>query len=72
MAADAAQRTAALAGLREHCLTAGPDLPAAERAFVLIERIAAERCSVARVVHARPVAVEARPGAPLAGAAVPA
>lgn len=82
-AADASGRLPALAELRERCLRMGTELPAtergsiltllgsAERAFLLIDRIDAERRSVARVVQARP-SVTQRPNAPLAGAAVPA
>jgi phosphate:Na+ symporter len=82
--ADAAGRLPAVEGLRERCLRAGPELPAsdrgailallgsAERAFVLVERILAERRSVPRTVRtAEPAGREqARPGD--LGAAAPA
>ncbi|MFC5067101.1 Na/Pi cotransporter family protein [Flaviflagellibacter deserti] len=83
VAADVETRLPEIAVLREQCLKLGPELPAAERgsllallgsaerAFVLIERIDAERRSVSRTVRPRPVA-ETGPELPLAGAPVPA
>ncbi|WP_375459356.1 Na/Pi cotransporter family protein [uncultured Enterovirga sp.] len=83
--AEAATRLPAIVQLRESCLKLGPELPAAdrgsllallgsaERIFVLIERIDAERRSVSRAVPAaRPVVVDSAPEAPLAGSPVPA
>lgn len=84
--ADAASRMPALHELRERCLKLGPELPAtergavlallgsAERVFVLIERIDAERRSVVRPAQTPRVAVvpAQRPDLPLAGAAMPA
>jgi phosphate:Na+ symporter len=64
MVAAASERLPAIATLRERCLQHGPELPpaergailtllgSAERAFMLIERIDAERRSVPRVVPA--------------------
>lgn len=83
-AAEAKGRMPALAELRERCLRQGVELSSAERgsiltllgsaerAFVLIERIDAERRSVARVVQDRPVTSERTLDLPPAGAAVPA
>jgi phosphate:Na+ symporter len=68
MAASAAERLPGIAALRERCLQQGADLPptergailallgSTERAFILVERIDAERRSVARVVAADAVA----------------
>ncbi|WP_043839770.1 Na/Pi cotransporter family protein [Muricoccus aerilatus] len=83
-AAEAAGRMPALAELRERCLRQGVELSSAERgsiltllgsaerAFVLIERIDAERRSVARVVQDRSAVPERKLDLPPAGAAVPA
>jgi phosphate:Na+ symporter len=81
---DAAARLPALQSLRDRCLKLGAELPwaergailtllgSAERAYYLIERIDAERKSVARVLPA--AATQPREsGLPLGGgAAVPA
>ena len=68
---DAASRLPALQELRSRCLRLGMEVPpaergailalfgSAERAFGLIERIDAERRSVARVVRERPASVQA-------------
>ena len=83
--AEAASRLPAIGSLRRSCLTAGPELPAAdrgailallgsaERAFVLIERIDAERRSVPRSVPtAQPAQEQPRAGDLGAAAAMPA
>jgi phosphate:Na+ symporter len=73
-AAYAAERLPAVVALRDRVLRTGPELPAiergailallgsVERAFVLIERIDAERRSVARVVPADAMSAERRAG----------
>jgi phosphate:Na+ symporter len=83
VAADAERRLPEIAALREQCLKLGPELPpaergsllallgSAERAFVLIERIDAERRSVSRTVRTQS-APAAGSEFPLAGSPVPA
>jgi phosphate:Na+ symporter len=74
---DAASRLPVLLELRERCLRLGAELPwvergailallgSAERALFLIERIDAERRSVARVVPAEPARAEGLPAEPV-------
>ncbi len=76
LSARAADRIAALGALREKCLKLGAELPwaergevltmlgSAERAFLVIERVDAERRSVSRVVRAPETAPRATPGMP--------
>ena len=84
VAAFAEPRLPGLVALRERCLHLGAELPwvergailallgSAERAFYLVERIDAERRSVARVVESEPAATRELPTGPAQAAPLPA